>query len=64
MVYLLGVVLIACVRPRVRRLLASRAEVAAFDFFFVPPYFTFAVADAQYLVTFAVMLSLALIIAS
>ena len=33
-----------------------------FDFFFVPPYFTFAVSDTQYLVTFAVMLVVALVI--
>jgi two-component system sensor histidine kinase KdpD len=36
--------------------------VAAFDFFFVPPYFTFAVSDTEYLVTFAVMLVVALVI--
>ena len=30
-------------------LLASVLSVAAFDFFFVPPYLTFAVTDAQYL---------------
>ena len=55
-------------RGRLRRL-ASRAaaprrltgllSVAAFDFFFVPPYLTFAVTDTQYLVTFAVMLLVA-----
>ena len=38
--------------------------MAAFDFFFVPPYFTFAVSDTQYLVTFAVMLVVALVISS
>jgi two-component system sensor histidine kinase KdpD len=37
-------------------------NVAAFDFFFVPPYFSFAVSDTQYLVTFAVMLAVTLII--
>jgi two-component system, OmpR family, sensor histidine kinase KdpD len=35
--------------------------VAAFDFFFVPPRFSFAVTDFQYLLTFAVMLAVALI---
>jgi two-component system sensor histidine kinase KdpD len=35
--------------------------VALFDFFFVPPYLSFAVADAKYLITFAVMLSVGLI---
>jgi two-component system sensor histidine kinase KdpD len=40
------------------------ANVLAFDFFFVPPRYSFAVADFQYVVTFAVMLSVALIIAT
>jgi two-component system sensor histidine kinase KdpD len=38
-------------------------SVALFDFFFVPPRFSFAVEDAQYLLTFAVMLVVALITA-
>jgi two-component system sensor histidine kinase KdpD len=37
-------------------------SVATFDFFFVPPFFSFAVSDTQYLVTFAVMLVVALVI--
>jgi two-component system sensor histidine kinase KdpD len=37
-------------------------NVAAFDFCFVPPRYTFAVSDLQYVVTFAVMLLVALII--
>jgi two-component system, OmpR family, sensor histidine kinase KdpD len=36
-------------------------SVASFDFFFVPPRFSFAVADVQYLLMFAVMLAVALI---
>ena len=40
------------------------ANVAAFDFCFVPPRFSFAVTDLQYLVTFAVMLVMALVIAN
>ncbi len=36
--------------------LAAIVNVLAFDFFFVPPHFTFAVADAQYIFTFFVML--------
>jgi two-component system sensor histidine kinase KdpD len=42
--------------------LASVLSVAAFDFFFVPPRFTFAVSDSQYLLTFAVMLIVALVV--
>ena len=37
-------------------------SVAAFDFFCVPPRFSFNVSDAQYLLTFAVMLVVALVI--
>src|SRR6185295_103244 len=42
--------------------LASVLSVAAFDFFFVPPFYTFAVTDTEYLVTFSVMLVVALVI--
>jgi two-component system sensor histidine kinase KdpD len=64
MVYLLGVIIVATRYGRGPSLLASLLSVAAFDFFFVPPYFTFAVSDTQYLVTFAVMLVVALVISS
>jgi two-component system sensor histidine kinase KdpD len=37
-------------------------SVGAFDFFFVPPYYTFAVSDTQYFVTFSVMLVVAVVI--
>ncbi len=62
MVYLLGTVLVA---PRLTRpftILTSILSVAAFDFFFVPPYFTFAVSDLWYIVTFAVMLLVAVVV--
>jgi two-component system sensor histidine kinase KdpD len=62
MVYLLGVLVVATRFGRGASLLASVLSVAAFDFFFVPPQFTFAVSDTQYLVTFAVMLLVALVI--
>ena len=62
MVYLLGVVIVSLRFGRVASALASLLSVAAFDFFFVPPYFTFAVSDSQYLVTFGVMLVVALVI--
>jgi two-component system sensor histidine kinase KdpD len=62
MVYLLGVLLVATRVGRGPSLVASVLSVAAFDFFFVPPRFTFAVSDTQYLVTFTVMLAVALVI--
>jgi two-component system sensor histidine kinase KdpD len=39
---------------------AAALSVLLFDFFFVPPRFSFAVADAQYLFTFALMLMVSL----
>ena len=59
MVYLLGVAFVATRFGRWPSVLAAALSVAAFDFFFVSPYLTFAVADTQYLVTFAVMLVVA-----
>jgi K+-sensing histidine kinase KdpD len=39
---------------------AAFQSVACFDFFFVPPKYTFSVDDPQYLLTFAIMLAIAL----
>lgn len=64
MVYLLGVVAVATRLGRGPSVFASFLSVAAFDFFFVPPQWTFAVSDTQYLVTFAVMLVVALVIST
>ncbi|HEY9718823.1 MAG TPA: DUF4118 domain-containing protein, partial [Trichormus sp.] len=64
MVYLLGVVIVATRYGRGPSILTSILSVAAYDFFCVPPYFTFAVSDTQYLVTFVVMLILALVISA
>jgi two-component system sensor histidine kinase KdpD len=64
MVYLLGVVVVAARYGRSPSVLSSVLSVVLFDFFFVPPRFSFAVSDSQYLVTFAVMLLVALVISS
>ncbi|MBI4012756.1 MAG: sensor histidine kinase KdpD, partial [Candidatus Rokubacteria bacterium] len=64
MLYLLGVVLVATRLGRGPSIFASVLSVAAFDFFFVPPYLTFVVSDGQYLVTFAVMLVVAIVIST
>lgn len=61
MLFLLGVFFTAVRLGRGPALLSAFLSVAAFDFFFVPPRLTFAVTDAQYLVTFAVMLIVAVI---
>jgi two-component system sensor histidine kinase KdpD len=63
MMYLAGVVVAAVWLGRGPAVLAAVLGVAAFDFFFVPPSLTFAVSDAQYLLTFAVMLAVGLLIA-
>lgn len=61
MFYLLGVIFVAVRFGRGPSIMASIFSVAAFDFFCVPPYFTFAVSDTQYLITFIVMLIVALV---
>jgi two-component system sensor histidine kinase KdpD len=62
MLYLLSVVLVAIRYGRGPGVFASFLGVAAFDFFLVPPKHSLTVADTQYLLTFAVLLSVALII--
>jgi two-component system, OmpR family, sensor histidine kinase KdpD len=61
MVYLLGVVGVATRTSRGPTVAASVLSVLAFDFFFVPPYFSFAVSDTEHLLTFFVMLIVALV---
>ena len=62
MIYLLGVIVVATRHGRGPSLLASLLSVAAFDFFFVPPYFAFTVTDSEYFITFSVLLVVALVI--
>ena len=64
MVYLLGVAIVATRWGRGPSIAASIVNVAAFDFFFVPPYFSFAVSDIEYVLTFGVMLIVAILISS
>ncbi|MYM72311.1 DUF4118 domain-containing protein, partial [Duganella sp. FT134W] len=61
MLFLLVVVLVAVRFGRGPSVLATCVSVACFDFFFVPPRFTMAVSDFQYLITFVVMLAVGLI---
>ena len=62
MLFLLAVVVVAVRYGRGPAVAAAVLSVAAFDFLYVPPRFTFAVSDVQYLMTFAVMLVVALVI--
>jgi len=62
MLFLLGVVGVAVKFGKGPSIVAAVLSVAVFDFFFVQPRFSFAVSDVQYLVTFAVMLLVGLLI--
>jgi two-component system sensor histidine kinase KdpD len=64
MVYLLGAVFVAARGRRGPAALYSVLAVLCFDFFFVPPRFSFSVSDSEYLVTFAVMLTVSLMIST
>ncbi|HZO22079.1 MAG TPA: sensor histidine kinase KdpD [Steroidobacteraceae bacterium] len=64
MVYLLGVTIAGLRLGRGPSVLTSILNVIAFDFFFVPPRFNLAISDVQYLVTFGVMLTVALVTAN
>ncbi len=62
MFYTLGVVIVALRASSYVSVATSVLGVAAFDFFCVPPYYTFVVEDTEYLVTLAAMLVVALVI--
>ncbi|HTR21507.1 MAG TPA: DUF4118 domain-containing protein [Gemmatimonadales bacterium] len=62
MLYLLAVGFVASRSERGPSVFGALLSVALFDFFFVPPRFTFAVSDLHYVFTFGVMLTCALVI--
>jgi K+-sensing histidine kinase KdpD len=62
MVYMVGTLAVALRGRRGPALLSSACGVLCFDFFFVPPRFTLHVDRSEYLVTFAVMFGVALLI--
>lgn len=62
MLFLLVVVGVAVRYGRGPAVMAAFLGVVLFDLYFVAPRFTLAVSDAQYLVTFAVMLAVALVV--
>jgi len=64
MVFFLGVAYVAAIYGRGPGVLASVMGVLAFDFFFIPPYFSFDVQDTEYFVTFSVMLAIACLISA
>ncbi len=64
MAYLLAVVVAALRLGLKPAILTAFLGVLAFDFFFVPPHLTFAVADTQYIITFVALFSVGVIISS
>ncbi len=64
LLYLMAVVLVALRFGRKPGILASFLAVLTFDIFLVPPYYSLTVNEPQYLLTFAIMLIVALIISN
>ncbi|MDQ0084653.1 two-component system sensor histidine kinase KdpD [Variovorax boronicumulans] len=62
MLFLLGVVGSALRFGRGPAAFAALLNVAAFDYFFVPPRLSFSVSDVQYVLTFVVMLGVGLLV--
>jgi two-component system sensor histidine kinase KdpD len=62
MIYLLGIVLVSLRFGYGPSLLAAVLSVLLFDFFFIPPLYTFAVRDLSHIVTFGVMFLVAVVI--
>jgi two-component system sensor histidine kinase KdpD len=62
MVMLLGIVIVAMRFGYGPSILAAVLGVLSFDYFFVPPYFTFAVSDFRHILTFGVMFLVAIVI--
>lgn len=64
MVFLLGVVVAATRFGRGPAIFASFLSVLTFDFLFIPPQLSFAVSDAQYIITFAIMAGIGVLIST
>jgi len=62
MIYLLGTLAVAIRGHRGPAAVSAVLSVLCFDYFFVPPRYKFSVSDAQYIWTFAVMFTAAMII--
>jgi two-component system sensor histidine kinase KdpD len=62
MLYLLVIMIAAALFGRGPSVLAAVLSVASYDFFFVPPFFTFAVSDVRHTLTFLMMFGVGLVI--
>jgi two-component system sensor histidine kinase KdpD len=64
MAYLLAIMVTAVRFGRGPSIVAAGLSVAAFDFFFIPPYFSFAVTDFKHVFTFAMMFAVGLVVST
>ncbi len=64
MIYMAAVILVGVYLGRGPALLAAALGVLTFDFFLVPPRFTFAVSDTHYILTFAGLFIVGLVVST
>jgi two-component system sensor histidine kinase KdpD len=64
MAYLLAIMVTAVRFGRGPSIVAAGLSVAAFDFFFIPPLFSFAVTDFKHVFTFAMMFAVGLVVST
>lgn len=62
MIYLLGITLIALFGRTGPSVFSCIISVILYDFFFIPPVFSFAISDIQYVISLVIMLVVAMII--
>jgi len=62
MLFLLAVMVAAVWLGRGPSLLTAALSVACYDFFFVPPFYTFSVSDRRYVLTFTMMFGVGLLL--
>jgi two-component system sensor histidine kinase KdpD len=60
--YLLGVICIALTGQVGPSIFASILSIFAYDYFFIPPYYSFSATDAQYIITLLVMIGITSIV--
>ncbi len=60
--FLLGIMLVSFRHDRKTSIITATLAVAAYDFFFVPPYFTFSVEHLRHLLTFLMMFIMGLVV--
>jgi len=64
MLYLLAIMIVGIRFGRGPSLFAAALSVASFDFFFVPPHYTFSISDVQYALTFLMMFAVGFVIST